>query len=129
MSRSVYRKVIKGDSDSVIHIIQSILPIKTDTSLRHGQSGPVPKVSILGLFPFVRTGWPDHCSTSQFENKIGFFQEFLPKNHLLLAYCSGFDWSGWRVFIKREIIIAKRMVCPVSSDKWKAPLEKVDCTF
>ena len=60
------QEVIKGDSDSVIHIIQSILPIKTDTSLRHGQSGPVPKVSILGLFPFVRTGWPDHCSTSQF---------------------------------------------------------------
>ena len=76
----------------MIHIIQSILPIKTDTSLRHGQSGPVPKVSILGLFPSVRTGWPDHCSTSQFENKIDFFQEFLPKSHLLLAYCSGLIW-------------------------------------
>ena len=79
----------------MIHIVQSILPIKTDTSLRHRQSGPVPKVFILGLFPFVRTGRPDHCSTSQFENKIGFFQEFLPKNHLLLAYYSGFSRLIW----------------------------------
>ena len=34
----------------------------------------------------------------------------------------GFDGSGWRVFIKTEIIIATGMVWPVSSDKWTAPL-------
>ena len=62
-----------------------------------------------------------HCSTSQFENEIGFFQEFLLKDHLLRAYYSGFDWSGRRVLIKREIITATGMVWPVSSDKWKAP--------
>ena len=45
----------------------------------------------LGRFPFDRTGRPDHCSTSQFENKIGFLQEFLLKHHLLRAYYSGFD--------------------------------------
>ena len=45
----------------------------------------------LGRFPFDRTGRPDHCSTSQFENKIGFFQEFLLKDHLLRAYYSVFD--------------------------------------
>ena len=45
----------------------------------------------LGRFPFDRTGRPDHCSTSQFENKIGFFQEFLLKDRLLRVYYSGFD--------------------------------------
>ena len=29
---------------------------------------------VLGRFPFVRTGWLDHCRTSQFANEIGFFQ-------------------------------------------------------
>ena len=24
--------------------------------------------------PKVRTGWPDHCQTGQFENEIGFLQ-------------------------------------------------------
>ena len=83
---------------------------------------------VLGRFPFVRTGWPDHCPTSQFDNEIGFFQEFLLKNHLLGTYYLGFDWSGWRVFIKSEIIIATGMVWPVSSDEWKAPLvfHKID---
>ena len=75
-----------------------------------------------GCFPFVRTGRPDHCLTSQFENKIGFFQEFLLKNVLLRVYYLGLDWSGSRVLIEREIILATGMVWPVSSDKWKAPL-------
>jgi len=52
-----------------------------------------------------RTSGPDHCPTSQFENEMGFFQEFLLKNHLPRAYYLGFDWSGLRVLIKREIII------------------------
>ena len=28
---------------------------------------------VKGRFPFVRTGRPDHCPTSQFHNEIGFF--------------------------------------------------------
>ena len=32
-----------------------------------------------GRFSFVRTTRPDHCSTTQFENEIGFFREFLLK--------------------------------------------------
>ena len=75
----------------------------------------------LGSFPFVRAGRPDHCLTSQFDNEIGLFQEFLLKNHVLGAYYLGCDWSGRRVLIKREIIIATEKVGPVSSDKWKAP--------
>ena len=59
--------------------------------------------------------------TSQFENIIGFFQEFLLKNVLLRVYYLGLDSSVSRVLIKSEIIIATGMVWPVSSDKWKAP--------
>ena len=44
------------------------------------------------------------------------------KTHLLRAYYLRFDWSGWIVLIKSEILIATGMVWPVSSDKWKAPL-------
>ena len=76
-----------------------------------------------GCFPFVRTDWPDHCLTSQFENIIGFFQEFLLKKVLLRVYYLGLDSSVSRVLIKSEIIIATGMVWPVSSDKWKAPLD------
>ena len=45
----------------------------------------------LGRFPFVRTGWPDHCRTSHFDNEISFFQGLLLKNHLFLALYLGFD--------------------------------------
>ena len=48
---------------------------------------------------------------------------FLLKNVLLHACYLGFDWSGRIVVIKSEIIISTRMIWPVSSDKWKAPLE------
>ena len=65
--------------------------------------------------------WPDHCPTSQFVNEIRFCKEFLLKNVILRAYYLGSDWSGWRVLIKREIIIVTAIVWPVSSDKWKAP--------
>ena len=33
-------------------------------------------------FPRVKTGWPDHGRISHFDNKIGFSEEFLVKNHL-----------------------------------------------
>ena len=32
--------------------------------------------NVLGCFPKVRTGQPDHGQTSHFDNEIGFFQEF-----------------------------------------------------
>jgi len=48
-------------------------------------------IKIQGRCPFVRTGRPDHCPTSQFDNEIGFFEEFLLKNRLLGACYSGFD--------------------------------------
>ena len=77
----------------------------------------------LGRFPFVRTGQPDHYRTSYFDNEIGFFQGLLLKNHLLPTHYLGFDWSSWIVLINSEILITKGRVWPVSSDKWKAPLD------
>ena len=43
----------------------------------------------LGHFPTVRTGWLDHGWTGHFDNEIGFYQEFLLKNHFLHACCLG----------------------------------------
>ena len=60
--------------------------------------------------------------TSHFDNEIDFFKEIFLKNHLLRAYYLGFEWSGWIVFIKSKILIMMRMVCLVSSDKWKVLL-------
>ena len=65
-------------------------------------------------FPFDRASPPDICQTSQFENVIGFLRGFLLKNHPLPAPYLGFEWSSWRVLIKREIIVATRLVWPVS---------------
>ena len=78
---------------------------------------------IYGRFPFVRISRPFHSPTSHFENEIGYFQEFLLKNVFRRAYYLGFDWSSWRVLIKRKlIVIATEKVWPVNSDKWKAPI-------
>ena len=77
---------------------------------------------VLGCFPFVRTSQLDHYRTSYFGNGIGFFQGFLLKNHLRPTYYLGFDRSSWIVLINSEILIMKERVLPVSSDKWKAPL-------
>ena len=57
--------------------------------------------------------------TSQFENEVGFSQEFLPKKHFFGACYLGVDLFGWRVLIKGEILIATGTVWLVSSDKWK----------
>ena len=54
--------------------------------------------------------------------EISFFQETLLKNHLLCAYYLGFDWSGWIVLIKSEILNTTGIVWPLSSDKWNASL-------
>ena len=53
---------------------------------------PVPQVSVLGRFPNVRTGRPDHGRTGHFENETGFFQEFLMENDflLILSWCTLF---------------------------------------
>ena len=80
--------------------------------------------STLRRFPFVRTGRPDHCRTSQLANKNHLlFLELFLKNHLLRVYYLGFDWTGWIVLIKSEILFSTGMVWRVKSDKWKAPLE------
>ena len=60
---------------------------------------------LSGCFSFVRTGRPDHCWTSHFNDEIGFFWGFLLKNHLLPAHYLGFDWSDWIVLINSEILI------------------------
>ena len=52
--------------------------------------------------------------------KSDFSKRFLLKNHLLLVYYLEFDWSGWIVLIKSEILITTGIVWPVCSDKWKA---------
>ena len=63
--------------------------------------------------------WELAGRTSQLANEIGFFHGFLLKNHLLRAYYLEFDWSGWIVLIKSEILVMTGMVWPVSSDKYK----------
>ena len=62
--------------------------------------------NVLGCFPKVRTGQPDHGQTSHFDNEIGFFQEFL-----------GFDCFDWIILIKSEILITMVMLWPVRPDK------------
>ena len=84
-----------------------------------------PRPRILGCFPFVRTGQPDHYQTSYFDNEIGFFQGFLLKNHLLPAHYIGFDWSNWIVLINSAILITKERVWLAGSDKWKSPLSSL----
>jgi len=75
--------------------------------------------TLLRAFPEVWTGRQD--------NDIGFFKEFLMKNHLLRAYHLRFDWSSCIVLINSEILIVTGMVWPVHSDKWKPPF--LDCLF
>ena len=62
--------------------------------------------SVLSGFSKVGTARPYNGWSSHFDNEIGFSQEFLLKNHLLLPFYLGFDWSGWIVLIKRLTIIA-----------------------
>ena len=67
--------------------------------------------------------WPAGPVRKQMKSAIS--TVFLLKNVLLHACYLGFDWSGRIVVIKSEIIISTRMIWPVSSDKWKAPLESI----
>ena len=61
--------------------------------------------------------WPDSSDLKW--NTL--FQRVFAENVLPLKYHLEFDWSGSRVLIKSEIIIATGMDWPASSDKWKAP--------
>ena len=61
--------------------------------------------------------------TSQFENEVGFSQEFLLKKHFFGACYLGFDLSGCRVLIKAEIFIATGIVWLVSSDGMEGALK------
>ena len=51
------------------------------------------------------------------------FQEFLWKNHLFRAHYSVFDWSGWIVLIKSEILVTTGRCWPLRLDKWKRPIK------
>ena len=76
----------------------------------------------LGRFPKLRTGRLDYGPTSHFDKEIDLFQDFLIKTHLRRGLYLRFDWSGWIVLIKSEVLITRGEVWQVSSDKWKAPL-------
>ena len=57
-------------------IIWRIMEIEEDVSLINTSWTMLTSFAakfILGRFPFVKTGWPDHCRTSHFVNEIGFF--------------------------------------------------------
>ena len=77
----------------------------------------------LGRFPKVRTGRPDHGRTSHFDKERNIFPRVFAENNLFHTNYLGFDWSGWIVLIKSEILNTTGMVWPLSSDKWKAPLD------
>ena len=62
--------------------------------------------------------WPDQS----FWQAISFIRGFSQKSLLLRARYLWFDWCGWIVLIKSEILITTWMVWPSSSGKWKAPL-------
>ena len=96
---------------------------RTQTSFFFKPSPKLLKETVLGRFPKVGTGRPDHGWTGDFKNKKGFFQEFLTKSDFLRVYYLWFDWSGWIALIKSKIFITTGMSWPVSSDKWKAPLD------
>ena len=72
-------------------------PAKTEISVSWPFFAPKPNGNACYAgCPKVRSGWPDYGQTIQFDNEIGFFQQFLiKKTHLLLAHYLGFDWSGW----------------------------------
>ena len=62
--------------------------------------------------------WPDQS----FWQAISFIRGFSLKSFLLHARYLWFDWCGWIVLIKSEILITTWIVWPSSSGKWKAPL-------
>ena len=87
-----------GEGVSTIKQTRSIRNIALNQSVR--------TISLRALS--ICQNWPAR-PWLHFEDEIGFSQEFL-LSVLLRAYYLGFDCSGWRVLIKREIIIATGMV-------------------
>ena len=73
----------------------------------------------FGRFPFVRTGRPGLCPTSQFENERGFFQEFSWKTMSFVRTIQKLTNLDGEFWLKGKF--ATGMVWLVSSDKWKAP--------
>ena len=57
----------------------------------------------LGRFSFVRTGRPDHCPTESVWKWNRLFPRVFAGKPSPRAYYLGFDWSGWKVFIKSEL--------------------------
>ena len=61
------------------------------------------------------------CRTSHFDKERIIFPRVFAENHLFCTNYLVFDWSGWIVLIKSEILNTTGIVWPLSSDKWKAP--------
>ena len=88
-------------------------------------------MSDLRRFPFVRTGWPDHCWTSHSASEIGLFQRVFAKTpspscelfRIWLIWLDSFDykwnshhdWKGlasqfWQMeSTLREVSVSKRV--------------------
>ena len=88
-------------------------------------------MSDLRRFPFVRTGWPDHCWTSHLASEIGLFQRVFAKTpspscelfRIWLIWLDSFDykwnshhdWKGlasqfWQMeSTLREVSVSKRV--------------------
>ena len=66
----------------------------------------------LGRFPFVRTGRPDNCRTSQLANEIGFLQGFLLKKLCPSCILFGTGLSRLVVLIKSKIFVKTGTVRP-----------------
>ena len=67
----------------------------------------------LGRFPQLTTGRPDYDRTSHFDNQMALVQNPSPSYIL---------FKIWLIWLDSFDIIAMGMDWPVSSDKWKAPL-------
>ena len=68
--------------------------------------------SVLSGFSKVGTARPYNGWGSHFDNEIGFSQEFLLENHLLLPCYLGFDWLLRREWSGRSVLTnGKRHLC------------------
>ena len=82
--------------------------------------------AVLGRFPKVRSGRPDHGRTSHFYNEKGFLEEFLLENYFLRPYHKGLtDLAGYFLFsLRREWSFGQfwQMESTLSLRKHKAPV-------
>jgi len=62
-------------------------PAKTEIPVSWSFFAPKPNGNACYAgYPKVRTGWPDYGQTIQFDNKIGFFQQFLIKKTISFSH-------------------------------------------